>query len=181
MAIPRRANNHNLSRSERLYRDAVLPYMDQIEEWSRKHQSEKFMYESLGVSSGSWYSFKSEYPDISKAIAAGRQQMIEVAESKLVELVEGATITEEVWETSWDRKKQKFVEVRTQLKVKKKPPELRAISYYLNNRAAQEWANRNETITRNGATIEEQIANMSDDELERLQAQLFDDEGENET
>lgn len=162
---------------DRIYRDKVRPFLSQVGEWSRLHVTQGTMCARLGVNTASWTKLKERYPEINKALDDGRREMVSIAENKLISLIEGAEQVEETWETIWNQEKKKFVEVRTSRKVKKRPPELRAISYYLNNRASDDWANRTETtINKNSDTLDEQLANMTDAELEKIQLSYFEDE-----
>lgn len=139
------------------YETYVLPYLPQIEEWSRT-MTEAQIIEKLGIGKTAWYGYKKSHSELTERIKKGRQNLVIELRGALIrrglgyKYKETKTVTEQVhWSedeyfslldagfTPEQIKKARLV--RTEEATKEMPPDVAALNLLLKNYDKEDWAN----------------------------------------
>lgn len=139
------------------YETHVLPYLPEIQEWSRT-MTEAQIIEKLGVGKSAWSEYKKAYPELSERIKKGRQNLVVELRGALIRrgmgyrYTETKTVTEHVHWTEDEyfslldagfspEQIRKARTVRTEEAVKEMPPDVAALNLLLKNYDKKDWAN----------------------------------------
>ena len=144
------------------YETYVLPYLPQIEDWSRT-MTEAQIIEKLGIGKTAWYGYKKAHPELAERIKKGRQNLVVELRGALIRrglgysYKETKTVTEHVRWTEDEyfslldagftpEQIRKARTVRTEEAVKEMPPDVAALNLLLKNYDRDGWANDPQTL-----------------------------------
>lgn len=152
----------------------VEPYLGQITEWIAEFRPESWIADSLGVHVATFEEYKNIHPELREAIRQGHVKTVQLAESKLFQLVMGFDSDEEKYETYKDPNTGELKEILVERKKKRVAPNMQAIQFLLKSRAPEVYNDQLNVKVSGG--IEASIANMSQEDLQKAMEELEDDD-----
>lgn len=115
-----------------------------IECWARSGLSDEQIANNLGISKDTFYKYKREYIDFSDTLKKGKEVVDFEVENALLKRAMGYEYEEKTFETKYDEKQEKFVEVLTKKVTKQVPPDTTAQIFWLKNRKPEAWREKHE-------------------------------------
>ncbi|AIQ11331.1 helix-turn-helix domain-containing protein [Paenibacillus durus] len=126
------------------YETHIVPRFNEIRDWCREGLTNEQMAEKLGIHPATWYEYANKYPTFNELINWSKSVAIDRVESSLFKLAMGYEYEEIKTIVEEDKNGKKKTRIE---KVKRhQPPNPTAISFYLKNRAPNEWNDRRELI-----------------------------------
>lgn len=126
------------------YDTHVLPRLSEIKDWIIEGYTNEEISEKLGINPDTWYRYLREKEVLSEFVALGRSVLNAKVENSLYRLCTGYEYEEIKTVVEEDKNGKK----RTRIEKTKKyqPPSSQAISFWLRNRAPEQWNERKELI-----------------------------------
>lgn len=137
-----------------------------IEAWARNGLKDEQIANNLGISKETFYKYKREHPDFSDSLKKGKEVVDFEVENALLKRAMGYEYDEKTYETKYDERQEKFVEVLIKRVTKQVAPDTTAQIFWLKNRKPTEWKDKQE-IEHNGS-INNPFAGMSTEELRKI-------------
>ena len=130
----------------------VKDKLDLVEGWARDGLIDKQIAHNLNISEDTFYEYKKKYPEFVEALKKGKEVVDYEVENALLKRALGYKYEEKTFETKYDYKKEKFVEVMTKRVTKQVPPDTTAQIFWLKNRRPKQW--RDKVDLENGNNIQ---------------------------
>ncbi len=146
-----------------VYELVIVPNLDNIRKWIISGMAVRDICSRLNISVDSWYRYCNQHEALSELVKLSRNMVNSEVENSLVKLCLGYEYEEikTVIEEDKDGKKRTRIE-KTK---KQQPPSAHAISFWLRNRAPNEWSDRRELV----------VENRNEDERKKRFIELIDE------
>jgi hypothetical protein len=144
-----------------------------VEGWARDGLTDLDMAERLGISHGTFYSWKGKYPEFVEALKKGKEIIDRRVENALLKRALGYTYDEVTQEPQYNNKTGEYEMTETKRVTKEVHPDTTAQIFWLKNRKPDIWRDRkviDANLNHNGfdyltdAEIEAEIARLDKDE-----------------
>jgi hypothetical protein len=116
-------------------------FPEKVEELAKKGLMDYQIWEQIGISCDTFYTYINKYPEFSEAIKRGRLVPIQNVESALYKRAIGYETTEEISEVkvteSGETKPSSYRKVKKHI-----APDVGAAAFYLKNKAPEKWKDR---------------------------------------
>lgn len=123
-----------MARKEK-YNTYVKPYLDKIVEWISEGENEYNVANKLGIGETTWYDYKNKYPELSKSILVGKQNLLLSLRNALYKKAKGFEYVESRREV-----KKGIGGYRKVTRAKKYiPPDTQALIFALTNLDPDNW------------------------------------------
>lgn len=154
------------------YETHIVPRFNEIRDWCQEGLTNEQMSEKLGIHPASWYEYANKHPAFAELINWSKSVTINRVETSLFKLAMGYEYEEIKTIVEEDKNGKKRTRIE---KVKRhQPPNPSAISFYLKNRAPNEWNDRREIVV-DTKVLEQQRKQLF---LQLIEADVIEAEGE---
>lgn len=115
-----------------------------LQGWARDGLTDEQIAHNMGIAVGTLYRWKNEHSEIDEVLKKNKDIVDREVENALLKSAEGYDYTEEVWERRYVQEKGDYDLVLTKRTVKHMPPSNTAQIFWLKNRKAKEWREKQE-------------------------------------
>lgn len=115
-----------------------------LQGWARDGLTDEQIAHNIGIASHTLREWKKRFPSIDTALKKSKEIVDREVENALLKSAEGYDYTEEVWERRFVKEKGDYELVLIKKSVKHMPPSNTAQIFWLKNRKAKEWREKQE-------------------------------------
>ncbi len=126
------------------YETVILTRLSDIQEWIINGENVRDICEKLDISPDTWYRYCKEHEALSELVLMGRSLVNAEVENSLFKLCMGYEY--EVIKTVIEEDKNGKKRTRIEKTKHHQPPSAQAISFWLRNRAPEQWNDRKELV-----------------------------------
>jgi hypothetical protein len=152
---------YGLKTKENYYDARIKPKLSQIYNMASKYVSNRKMAALLQVGYSTFKRYIEEYEELSQTIEDGRNEAIATIENALFKKAKGYYFIEQVKERKFNADKGKYEMVITKKYRKHEKPDIKAIEYFLEQRAGDRWQ-RNPEPGIDTDRVNEHVASIAD-------------------
>lgn len=126
--------------NEWLTKDGLL----KLEAWARNGLTDEQIASNIGIARKTLYEWKAKYSDISNSLKKGKEVVDIEVENALLKRALGYDYEERTYESKYNEKLDKYVQVLTKTVTKHVQPDTTAQIFWLKNRKPKEWRDKQE-------------------------------------
>lgn len=115
-----------------------------IEGWARNGLTDEQIAKNLGISKTTFYKYRDEHSELSELLKKSKEKVDFEVENALLKKALGYSYEEKTYETVFNPNLGKYVETLTKRVVKQVSPDTTAQIFWLKNRKAKEWREKQE-------------------------------------
>lgn len=139
-----------------------------VEGWARDGLTDEQIAENLGISTSTFYEYKSKHSEFSETLKKGKEIVDYEVENALLKKALGYEYEEKTYEKVYDKNLDMYVEKLTKKVKKQASPDTTALIFWLKNRKPNQWRDKREEDTNNEEiTKVEQLLSKIKEEAEK--------------
>ena len=144
--------------------DEIKDKLILVEGWARNGLTNKQIAKNLGINKATFYRYQKEHSDFCDSLKKGKEVVDYEVENALLKRALGYEYEEKTYETKYDTKNDKYVEVLTKRVTKQVVPDTTAQIFWLKNRKPKQWRDKVETESNNNVQRIQIINDLPEDD-----------------
>lgn len=113
-----------------------------IKGWARDGLTNEQIANNLGINVSTIYDYQNKYPEFAEALKKGKEIIDYEVENALLKRALGYEYEEKTYETIYNKKADKYVEILTKKVTKQVAPDTTALIFWLKNRKSKQWRDK---------------------------------------